>query len=84
MKQERDVWFPAKRFGWGWGPPVKWQGWVVLAAYVLAIAAIVFRFPPNVDLAAFLGLIFLATLAMLAVCWWKGETPRWRWGEHKP
>jgi hypothetical protein len=25
-------WFPAKRYGWGWGLPVTWQGWAVLAA----------------------------------------------------
>jgi hypothetical protein len=23
-----DFWFPAKRYGWGWGLPVKWQGLV--------------------------------------------------------
>lgn len=28
-------WFPAKRHGWGWGPPVAWQGWVVLIAYLV-------------------------------------------------
>ena len=27
-------WFPAKRYGWGWGPPATWQGWAVLAAFV--------------------------------------------------
>jgi len=27
---ERKIWFPAKRYGWGWGPPVCWQGWVVV------------------------------------------------------
>src|SRR5882724_11275473 len=36
-------WFPAKRYGWGWGPPRAWQGWLVLAAFValLALGAIV-------------------------------------------
>ncbi len=28
-----DFWFPAKSYGWGWGLPVKWQGWLVLLAY---------------------------------------------------
>jgi hypothetical protein len=27
-------WFPAKRYGWGWGLPCTWQGWLVLAAYL--------------------------------------------------
>jgi hypothetical protein len=32
-------WFPAKRRGWGWGPPNSWQGWVVLAAFFALLAA---------------------------------------------
>jgi hypothetical protein len=27
-------WFPAKRYGWGCGPPSTRQGWVVLGVYV--------------------------------------------------
>jgi hypothetical protein len=27
-ESQTDFWFPAKKFGWGWGPPVKWQGWM--------------------------------------------------------
>ena len=37
-KTPRQIWFPAKRYGWGWGPPVCWQGWLVTAAYVAAMA----------------------------------------------
>ena len=29
MNKEMRYWFPAKRYGWGWGPPQTWQGWVV-------------------------------------------------------
>jgi hypothetical protein len=32
MPQDPEYWFPAKRYGWGWGIPVTWQGWVVFAA----------------------------------------------------
>ena len=28
------IWFPAKRYGWGWGPPVTWQGWAVIAVWI--------------------------------------------------
>jgi hypothetical protein len=27
-------WFPAKRYGWGWGFPVTWQGWLALAVFL--------------------------------------------------
>ena len=30
MKDRDQYSFPAKRRGWGWGPPTVWQGWVVL------------------------------------------------------
>jgi hypothetical protein len=33
MKNERKYWFAAKRYGWGWGIPSSWQGWLVLAAF---------------------------------------------------
>ncbi len=23
-------WFPAETYGWGWGLPITWEGWVVL------------------------------------------------------
>lgn len=29
--QQASYWFPAKRYGWGWGLPSSWQGWVVLS-----------------------------------------------------
>ncbi len=35
-----DYWFTAKLYGWGWGLPTCWQGWVVLHAYVLCMVAV--------------------------------------------
>lgn len=81
MEREREIWFPAKRYGWGWGPPIAWQGWVVLGAYVVAILVSAFRFPPHQDPWLFVGIVAVTTLAFVFVCWWKGETPRWRWGD---
>ena len=83
MDDDRDIWFPAKRYGWGWGPPVKWQGWAALFVYIAVITIAVLKFPPSHDLVAFLAVVLLATLAFILVCWWKGEPPKWRWGEKK-
>jgi hypothetical protein len=38
MPHDSDYWFPAKRYGWGWGPPNSWHGWSVLAGFVALIA----------------------------------------------
>ena len=44
-----EYWFPAKRYGWGWGLPSRWQGWVVLAIYaVLLVVGIVGLHPGTV------------------------------------
>ena len=81
MDKDPDYWFPAKQYGWGWGPPVKWQGWVVTAVFVAAVAIGGFLFPPSQNLPAFIAVIVLASLAFGLVCWWKGEPARWRWGK---
>ena len=32
------AWFPTKTYGWGWGLPRRWQGWVVVVAFFAALA----------------------------------------------
>jgi len=83
VTEKSRIWFPAKTYGYGWGLPCVWQGWVVMLAYVgLVIAASVF-IPPSVHmkswLVAMVGLSFMFCL----VGWWKGEKPAWRWGNKK-
>ncbi|GHA77505.1 hypothetical protein [Cognatilysobacter bugurensis] len=80
MLGDKRYWFPAKTYGWGWGFPVAWQGWVVLAAYVVGIVALSARVPPDAEPVRYAAYFTLLTLALLAVCWLKGEPPRWRWG----
>jgi hypothetical protein len=74
-------WFPAKRYGWGWSFPITWQGWAVFAAFLLLIFAGAFIFPPRTSLVMFITYVALLSLALIAVCWWKGEPPCWRWGQ---
>jgi hypothetical protein len=73
-------WFPAKRYGWGWGLPSTWEGWVVLGVYVGLLVALCVLVPadryPNWF---WTGLTSLVT-TLITICWWKGEPPRWRWG----
>jgi hypothetical protein len=30
MSEPKKFWFPAKGYGWDWGPPKTWQGWGAL------------------------------------------------------
>jgi hypothetical protein len=77
----KRYWFPAKRYGYGWGPPSTWQGWVVLAVFVALVLAGIVLFPPDVRLLAFVVYEFVVTLGLFGVCYAKGEPPSWRWGD---
>ena len=74
-------WFKAKRIGWGWGPALTWQGWVAYAVYFLLVVAGSLRFPPARAVSMFLVVTRLPTVAIVALCWLKGEKPRWRGGQ---
>jgi len=81
MNGEKKYWFPAKTFGWGWGLPQTWQGWVVFLVYLLAVAAGLFLFPPERRMVAFQAWVWTWTGALVFICWKTGEPPgRWRWG----
>jgi len=78
------IWFKAKRYGWGWYPST-WQGWIVLLAFILAE---IFSFN-KIDsvshsvsdtLINFIPLTIILIIILIAVCYLKGEKPRWRWG----
>ncbi|MBC8750556.1 MULTISPECIES: hypothetical protein [Paraburkholderia] len=81
MSPSHEYWFPAKRYGWGWGLPARWQGWATLLAYVVLLGAVGFAFRPASHPLMFAMLVALLTVALVAVCWLKGEPPRWRWGK---
>ncbi|MGF6854883.1 hypothetical protein [Paraburkholderia sp. CI3] len=81
MSPSREYWFPAKRYGWGWGLPLRWQGWLTLLAYFVLLGVVVFRFQPAGHPLTFALLVALLTVALVVVCWLKGEPPRWRWGK---
>jgi hypothetical protein len=80
MSSERRYWFPAKRYGWGWGPPTTWQGWIVVVLYFGLIITGIVVWPPRRDLAAFLVWATFLTGLLMAICWIKGEPPGWRDG----
>jgi len=77
---EKKIWFPAKRYGWGWGLPCRWQGWGVLGAWLLMIIVFALRLMPSHPW-LFEGAVWTLVAALIAICWWKGEKPRWRWGK---
>jgi len=73
-------WFAPKRYGYGSGLPISWQGWAVTIGFLaIAIAVVIaFRARPLVMFA----IMVPATTALLVIC---ASTTRggwrWRWGD---
>jgi len=81
MQGEKKYWFAAKRYGWGWGAPVTWQGWLVNGVYIVLLIGGTSWLKPAGSHGAFLLYAFGLTACLLLVCWLKGEPPRWRSGK---
>ncbi|HET9750498.1 MAG TPA: hypothetical protein VFS06_14455 [Casimicrobiaceae bacterium] len=77
---EPNYWFPAKRYGWGWGVPATWQGWLVVACYVALVGAGIIAIDASSQPAWFMLYLVVLTALLVTVCWITGEPPRWRWG----
>lgn len=76
----KEYWFPAKRYGYGWGIPVRWQGWATLAVFLAVVIGSGAQFMPGRPV-AFLLTVTAASALLVIVCYLKGEPARWRWGD---
>ncbi|MEO7414792.1 MAG: hypothetical protein ABIZ81_15705 [Opitutaceae bacterium] len=76
-----QAWFPAKTYGWGWGIPSRWQGWVVFLGFIGAIAA----GAPLAKQSPLIYVVYCCGLGAVlgAIAYWKGEKPRWSWGNRE-
>jgi hypothetical protein len=78
---KRDIWFSAKKYGYGWGPPTCWQGWLVVLVYAALVGAGIVIFLPKLHRPDYFSAYLLAlTAVLIAICARKGEPARWRWG----
>ena len=72
------AWFAAKRYGYGWGLPVRGQAWLVLLAFLLAVLAVGLPFVRRPAL--FVAGLVVGSALFVAVCACKGVAAKWRWG----
>ncbi len=79
-KQDIDAWFAAKRYGYGAGLPIRWQGWAAtgLFAGTMATNAALLKGTPRLAVAGLLTTAFIALAAAKTDAPW-----RWRWGERR-
>ncbi|MEX1052037.1 MAG: hypothetical protein WEC83_01460 [Patescibacteria group bacterium] len=80
----KKYWFVRKTYGWGWVPG-SWQGWAVLGIYTGAILSLALgtdetKLSSDRALTEFFLPLIGLTLLLVAISYFKGESPRWRWG----
>jgi hypothetical protein len=72
-------WFAPKRYGFGAGLPIAWQGWAALGAFLALIAAasllLAYSWLAYVSAVSTLTLLFILLAARTTKGGW-----RWRWG----
>ena len=78
---EKQIWFPAKRYGWGWGLPCAWQGLVTLLIWLALLGGGAALLLPSGHFGVWITFVIILTVVLFFVCLAKGETPRWRWGK---
>lgn len=84
MIDDGEDWFAAKRYGYGSGLPIAWQGWAVMGGYIAValLCGLMVEWDESIGSIAAAILLIPATVALIMVC--KARTRggwRWRWGE---
>ena len=80
-EEDRKYWFPAKTYGWGWGLPTSWKGWLTFAFYASFLVSDFFIFPPDRKPTLFLVAMIVDSALLIATCWRTGAPTKWRWGK---
>jgi hypothetical protein len=80
MSNDDAKWFAPKRYGYGAGLPIKWQGWALTIGFALFTIGIALEFAQETR--QLIAILLPVTAAFLLTCarTTKGGW-RWRWGE---
>lgn len=73
-------WFAPKRYGYGAGLPIAWQGWLVTALFTAAVLGTAFTFEDRPFVVLAIVLPLTAVMLLIASRTTRGGW-RWRWGE---
>jgi hypothetical protein len=80
---ESGDWFAPKRYGYGAGLPIAWQGWALLLAYVGVVAGLAVLADAGGHarpLLAFIGIVAATALLIVVARRRTRGGWRWRWG----
>lgn len=77
-------WFAAKRFGFGAGMPIAWQGWALIAAWLVLLAGVglLDRSGSGATRTAGFAILIAGTATFIVLVAKRTEGgPRWGWGK---
>ena len=80
MDKDDGAWFAPKRFGYGAGLPIRWQGWAVLLGYLAAIGSLAYRLRDGHPAVFFCTAAILTALLLVLSAQPTRGGWRWRWG----
>ncbi|MEO1044369.1 MAG: hypothetical protein AAFX04_02895 [Pseudomonadota bacterium] len=79
-----EKWFRQKSYGYGAGWPIKWQGWVLMASYLLVVIGIAqgLMASGGARFLAGIALLIIVSVLMLRIVHSRTEGGwRWRWND---
>lgn len=84
----KKPWFHPKKYGYGWGMPAIWQGWVILLGYIAFILYDFLRIDRKSHSASdtllnFIPQIILASIILFLIVRITSGKPKWHWGKKK-
>jgi hypothetical protein len=80
MSEEGPDWFAPKRYGFGSGMPISWQGWAITIGFIAIAFATAISFVTKPIMMFAILVPATATLVVIAAKTTRGGW-RWRWGD---
>lgn len=76
---ENHIWFEPKRYGFGTGLPIAWQGWLLSGSFLTLMIAIAMIFHDRTTVAVAIIIPAVILFMIISAKTTRGGW-RWRWG----
>ncbi|PID78006.1 MAG: hypothetical protein CSB21_02640 [Deltaproteobacteria bacterium] len=70
---KKTFWFPKKKYGFGWGLPNTWQGWIILLIYFFLLIVGIPLLNSFAGVVIYLVYFAILTVIFIFIVWKKGE-----------
>jgi hypothetical protein len=74
-------WFAPKRYGYGAGLPISWQGWVLFIGYLVLVTGASVLIPRTI--VGYVSIVTILTVAFIVIVSRTTQGGPWRWRSGK-